>query len=98
MAGAAHVRVAAGFDVLVGADFVRRGMRCGEVAALEGLAELVIEALGSEVTLLLADPLVQPEVGRYQKLAHLVLRCRRIVKISEKEAIGKRPVSARRIA
>ena len=73
-------------------------MRRGEVAALEGLAELVVEPLAAEVALFLGDPLMQPEVGRYQKLAHLALRCRRIVKISEKEAIGKRLVSALRIA
>ena len=65
VAGAAHVAVAARFDVLVGADLVRRGVRVGEVLAFESLAELVIEAFGLEIALFLRNPLMQAEVRRY---------------------------------
>ena len=67
MAGAAHVAVATRFDVLVGADLVRRGVRAGEVLTLEGLAELVVEPFGLEIALFLGHPLVQTEVRRYQE-------------------------------
>src|SRR3954465_3068259 len=72
VAGTAHVRIAPRLDVLVGADLVRRGVRLGEVLALEGLAELVVQAFGLEIAFLLGSPLVQPEMRGDQKLCHVL--------------------------
>jgi hypothetical protein len=73
VAGAAHVAVAPGGDVVVGADLVRRGVRVREVLALESLAELVVQPLGAEVPLLLGDPFMEPEVRGDEEFGHLAI-------------------------
>jgi hypothetical protein len=45
-------------------------VRLREITALEGLAELVIEALGPEIAFLLRDPFVEAEVRRNEKFGH----------------------------
>jgi hypothetical protein len=69
MTGAADIAGAAGLECLIGADLVDDVMAAAG-ARLHGLAKFVIEALRGEVTLLLGDPNLQPEMRRYDEFGH----------------------------
>jgi hypothetical protein len=68
MAGAAHVGFAALFDALEGA--FRALVVVLAAARADQLAELVVEALGAEISLLLGHPLLQAKVRLDDEFAH----------------------------
>ena len=68
VAGAGDVGLAALLDRLEGADLAALGV-VGAAAGADQLAELVVEALGAEVALLLGDPFLQTEVRLDDELA-----------------------------
>ena len=69
VAGAGDVGLAALLDRLEGADLVALDVM-GAAAGADELLELVIEALGAEVALLLGDPLLQAEMRLDDELGH----------------------------
>jgi hypothetical protein len=64
MAGAADVATAAPLEGLIGADLDAQVVPPGLVLRAEVLAELVVEALRGEISLLLGDPLLKPKMRR----------------------------------
>src|SRR6185503_20654318 len=82
VAGAGDIGLAALLDRLEGADLVALDV-VGAAAGADELLELVVEALGAEVALLLGDPLLQTEMRLDDELGHCALPMR----------IGVRPLT-----
>src|SRR5262245_42041802 len=62
-----------GLESLIGADLVAEIVLAAG-ATPDHVTELIVEALGGEVALLLRDPLVQPHMRRDDELGHAFLR------------------------
>ena len=70
VAGAADVRLASLLEALEGPHLVRERVRFLQLLPFPDAAKLVVEPHLPEVTLLLRDPLVKPEMRADDELAH----------------------------